>query len=161
MIRKAKMEELDEILSVYDFARNFMRESGNPTQWAGGYPKRELLTDDIEKGQLYVVEEEGEITGVFAYIGGRDKTYAYIEDGAWLSDEPYKTIHRVGAGKNGKGIMKKVCDFCKEDFSNLRIDTHNDNKKMQYLIEKNGFKRCGIIYVEDGSPRIAYQYIKE
>ena len=32
---------------------------------------------------------------------------------------------------------------------------------MQHLIEKNGFQRCGIIYVEDGSPRIAYEKIKE
>ena len=161
MIRKAKLSDMEEILSVYEFARNFMRESGNPTQWAGGYPKRELLTDDIEKEQLYVIEEDGEINGVFAYMAGIDPTYGYIEDGAWLSDDEYKTIHRIASGKNGKGIMKKACDFCKEDFSNLRIDTHHDNKKMQYLIEKNGFKYCGIIYLEDGSPRIAYQYIKE
>ena len=161
MIRTAKLEDLEEIISVYDFARNFMIESGNPTQWAGGYPQREMLVDDIDKEQLFVVEEDGEITGVFAYMGGRDETYAYIEDGAWLSDDEYKTIHRVAASKNGKGIMKKICDYCKEDFDNLRIDTHDDNKKMQHLIEKNGFIRCGIIYVYDGSPRIAYQYIKK
>ena len=28
---------------------------------------------------------------------------------------------------------------------------------MQQLLELNGFRRCGIIYVRDGSPRIAYQ----
>ena len=28
---------------------------------------------------------------------------------------------------------------------------------MQHLIEKNGFKRCGIIHIADGSPRIAYE----
>ena len=28
---------------------------------------------------------------------------------------------------------------------------------MQHVLEKNGFVPCGIIYVEDGSPRIAYQ----
>ena len=26
-----------------------------------------------------------------------------------------------------------------------------------HLLEKNGFTRCGIIHVEDGTPRIAYQ----
>ncbi len=44
--------------------------------------------------------------------------------------------------------------------SNFRIDTHNDNKIMQHVIEKNGFIRCGIIYVKDGSPRIAYEKIE-
>ena len=52
---------------------------------------------------LFVVEEDGEITGVFAYMGGRDETYAYIEDGAWLSDDEYKTIHRVAASKIYQG----------------------------------------------------------
>ena len=28
---------------------------------------------------------------------------------------------------------------------------------MRHLLEKNGFKECGIIYVEDGTPRIAFQ----
>jgi hypothetical protein len=31
---------------------------------------------------------------------------------------------------------------------------------MQRVFEKNGFQRCGIIHVEDGTPRIAYQRIK-
>lgn len=30
---------------------------------------------------------------------------------------------------------------------------------MRHLIEKSGFAECGIIRVEDGSPRIAYQYV--
>lgn len=30
---------------------------------------------------------------------------------------------------------------------------------MQHKIEKNGFTRCGIIYITDGSPRIAYQKV--
>ena len=28
---------------------------------------------------------------------------------------------------------------------------------MQHVLESNGFTRCGIIHVADGSPRIAYQ----
>lgn len=34
---------------------------------------------------------------------------------------------------------------------------HKDNKITRHLIEKNGFAKCGIIYVADGSPRIAYE----
>ena len=39
----------------------------------------------------------------------------------------------------------------------VRADTHADNKIMQHLLEENGFTKCGIIHVEDGTPRIAYQ----
>lgn len=28
---------------------------------------------------------------------------------------------------------------------------------MQHVLEKNGFTRCGIIFTEDGSERIAFQ----
>ena len=44
-----------------------------------------------------------------------------------------------------------------EHCQSLRADTHADNKIMQHLLEKNGFTRCGIIHVADGSPRFAYQ----
>lgn len=30
---------------------------------------------------------------------------------------------------------------------------------MQHLLDKNGFKYCGIVYVEDGTERIAYQKV--
>ena len=30
---------------------------------------------------------------------------------------------------------------------------------MQHLLEKNGFTPCGIIYVANGTPRIAYQRV--
>ena len=40
-IRKAEKADLDKIMDIYDTARAFMRKSGNPTQWAGGYPPRE------------------------------------------------------------------------------------------------------------------------
>lgn len=50
------------------------------------------------KRQLYVIEEDGQIHGVFAFILGADPTYAVIEDGAWRSDEAYGTIHHIADG---------------------------------------------------------------
>ena len=39
----------------------------------------------------------------------------------------------------------------------LRIDTHADNRPMRNHIAGAGFVYCGIIRVEDGSPRLAYE----
>lgn len=44
-----------------------------------------------------------------------------------------------------------------EQSDNIRVDTHKDNLVMQHILEKRGFRRCGIIYVKDGTERIAYQ----
>ena len=57
------------------------------------------------------------------------------------------------------GLVQKVVAFCEQQTKHLRIDTHHDNKVMQHVIEKNGFTRCGTIYLltENGDPRIAYE----
>ena len=157
MIRLARVEDLNAILAVYEAARRYMRENGNPTQWGESYPERSMLEEDIRRRQLYVDEQEGAIHGAFAFILGEDPTYAYIEDGAWLNDAPYGTIHRVAGDGAVKGTFDRCLAFCKGRSQELRIDTHRDNLTMQHLIERSGFARCGIVYMEDGSPRIAYQ----
>ena len=133
-----------------------MAENGNPTQWHSGYPKRELLELDISLGRLYVVIRDNEICGVFVFFVGDDPTYSYIE-GSWRSNAPYGVIHRI-AGIGG-GIFTAALAFCKDRISHLRIDTHANNRPMQHVVEKAGFSRRGIIYVEDGSPRIAYDLV--
>ena len=157
MIRLARREDLSAILAVYEAARRYMRENGNPTQWGESYPERSMLEEDIRRRQLYVDEQEGAIHGAFAFILGEDPTYAYIEDGAWLNDAPYGTIHRVAGDGTVRGTFDRCLAFCKGRSGELRIDTHRDNLTMQHLIERSGFTRCGIVYMEDGSPRIAYQ----
>ena len=49
-------------------------------------------------------------------------------------------------------------DYGKNISPNIREDTHADNQIMQKLAEKNGFVKCGIIYVKNGTPRIAYHW---
>ena len=87
-----------------------------------------------------------------------DPTYAVIEDGSWMSDGIYGTIHRIASDGSG-GIVRAAVEFGKTKCSHLRIDTHKDNLVMQHVVEKLGFSRRGIIYVSDGSPRIAYEMV--
>ena len=157
-IRHAKIEDLDRIMEIYDCARKIMRDSGNPNQWINGYPERNLIKEDIAKNQFYVCEnEDGIIVAVFCFVPGPDPTYSYIEDGEWISDSPYYVVHRMGSDGSVKGIAQTCFDWCFRQSPCVRADTHAANKIMQHLLIKNGFKKCGIIYVEDGSPRIAYQ----
>ena len=162
MIRPAKISDLPAIEQVYAAARAYMASSGNPHQWGdSGYPHRDLLEGDIEKKQLYVIEENGAVHGVFAFILGADPTYAVIEDGQWLNDRPYGTIHRIASDGQLKGMFTKAFDFCRAQIDQIRIDTHADNKTMQHVVTKHGFVCCGIIHLLNGDPRIAYQYAKE
>ena len=155
MIRNARKEDLEEILEIYAQARAFMRAHGNLEQWKGGHPHREVLEDDIDRGQLYVIEEDG-LCGVFAFIPGEDPTYGYI-DGQWASNSPYAAIHRVAGNGKCKGVFEKIVGFCTTHCAHLRIDTHKDNYPMQGAILKQGFHYCGVIYLENGDPRMAYE----
>ena len=156
-IRRALWKDFDRILEIYAIARSFMAETGNPAQWGNGYPPVEMLEADIPAGNLYVVEDERGIHGAFAFFTTPDPTYGYIE-GKWLEDTPYGTIHRV-AGDGSGGIFSAVLRFALEQNSHIRIDTHKDNKVMQHVLTKHGFGQAGIIYLEDGDPRIAYERV--
>lgn len=157
MIEQARPEDLDRLLELYAGARAYMRRSGNPNQWGEDYPARKILEQDLGRGNLYVIRRKGTICGAFVLALGEDPTYGRIDQGAWLRSGPYGTIHRLTGAEGERGIFAECLAFCRRRCPDLRADTHRDNHKMQQLLEQNGFRRCGIIYVRDGSPRIAYQ----
>lgn len=158
---KALMSDLDEILSVYRRAREYMAKTGNPHQWGdNGHPTKEMLLEDIDIGRLLVLRNEGKIEAVFMFSLLPDPTYTVIENGAWENDEPYGVIHRIASAGRIKGVLKLCTEYCLQFTNNIRIDTHSDNKVMQHLLNKCGFRKCGIIYLENGDPRIAYQLVK-
>ena len=67
-----------------------------------------------------------------------------------------------------KGIATKILEFsekiCLEQkILSIKTDTHENNEPMKKLLEKNGFRYCGVIYLNDGieagEKRIAYEKI--
>ena len=141
LIRKAEANDLEEILRVYRAAKAFMVSVGNPTQWKEGYPAS-ALGQDLERQQLYVVcDDGGAIHGAFVLAMGEDPAYQVIEDGVL------------------KGVFAQCVEFCKGKIHYIRADTHRENLVMQHLLEKQGFTPRGIIYVRDGTQRIAYDLL--
>ena len=134
MIRTAQPRDLARILEIYDYARGFMERTGNASQWGKHFPPEELLREDIRAQRLFVIEENGAV-------------------GA------YGTIHRIAGDGQVHGLLRRAVDFGWERIPHLRIDTHENNRVMQYLIEKCGFSYCGVIHVDDGSPRLAYERV--
>lgn len=159
-VRAANLKDLPRILDIYAIARAFMRASGNPTQWPDHYPSADLLEEDMAAGHLFAITDGDAIHGVFAFILGDDPTYTIIEQGSWRSNTPYGTIHRIASDGTG-GILRSALDFAAGQSNHLRIDTHADNHPMQHLVEKYGFSHRGIIYTDNGSPRLAYDRLED
>lgn len=159
MIRTAELPDLEQIEALYANARLFMHVSGNPHQWVNGYPQREMLVEDIHRHELYVMVDETHIYGVFMLHYGEDPTYQVIENGGWHSQGDYATIHRIAGEIGHKGILHEAVQFASSRYSYLRIDTHADNLKMQGAVRREGFDYCGVIHLENGDPRLAYDRI--
>ncbi len=156
-IRNAAEADLDTIRKIYARAREFQVRTGNPTQWAGGYPQEEVIREDLMADRLYVCTEGSRILGVFVFFIGEDETYREIRGGRWLNEDPYGVIHRIASSGEGKGVAPFSFDWALSRCSNLRIDTHRDNHVMRHVLEKYGFAQCGEITARDGTPRIAFQ----
>ena len=160
IIREARLTDMDEIMLVMDAAKGIMRQSGNMHQWGEGYPSEAVITADMEKKGGFVVVDDGMVVGYFAFLQSPEPTYAKINEGKWIDDtQSYHVIHRIASYPQAHGIFSSIMEFCFSYDTNIRIDTHCDNKIMQHNILKHGFTYCGIIYLQSGDERLAYQKV--
>ncbi|MCQ2515445.1 MAG: N-acetyltransferase [Saccharofermentans sp.] len=158
-IVKSTIADIDSICAIYENARKFMSDNGNPNQWTDGYPTYEDAMADINSGNSYVIKDGSSIVGVFVFIIGEEPTYKVIEDGAWNYDSTYGTIHRIASNGQVKDISRICFEYCLNFIDYLRIDTHRNNLPMRVAVSRFGFTECGTIYVRNGA-RIAYDYKK-
>ncbi len=166
IIRKSTSKDLSTIVPIFAEARKTIAALGI-NQWQNGYPTEDIIDNDIKKGESFSVEIGGKVVGTFVMILSGEPTYDKIYEGEWKSgneNKDYLTIHRVaisvasrGSGISGE-IIKFSESFAKENGKNaIRIDTHEGNVVMRRMLEKNGFSYCGVIYLESGDPRVAYE----
>ena len=166
LIRKSTEEDLSAIMPIFSEARKTIAALGID-QWQNGYPDEDIIKSDIEKRESYVVEIAGNIVGTFVMILSGEKTYDKIYEGEWKSgneSREYLTIHRVAISVASRGsgasfeIIQFAEAFARENGKNaIRIDTHEGNVVMRRMLKKNGFFYCGVIYLESGESRVAYE----
>lgn len=161
-IRKSTTEDLSQIIPIFESARTYMRLNGNLNQWSEGYPGERDIIEDISEGNSYIgIDLDGETVMTFAFIIGPDPTYKNIYEGNWLNNDEYGTIHRIASNGKVRGVLKAACDYGFQKVRNIRIDTHEANFPMLRALNDLGFVKCGIINCRDGSPRIAFQKVKD
>lgn len=167
-IRQTNEADIERILEIFEHGRQVQLATGNPNQWRKGHPGREQVMKDISAGFSYVcvIDETddtdlplGTVVATFAALEGEDPTYQEIE-GGWLNDANYVTIHRISTSGAIKGTGQKCMQWVIDHYDNIKIDTHHLNQPMIHVIEKFGFKYCGVIYISDGTARNAYQYTR-
>ncbi|MBI6038604.1 GNAT family N-acetyltransferase [Clostridium perfringens] len=163
--RQAKISDLDQIVEIIELSKKYLKET-KVDQWQDGYPAKEDLRRDIENRNSYVLTNKDEIVATTVISLDGESTYNSIFNGEWITNEDYIVMHRVAVHDKykGKGIFKELIKEAEilalnKGISSIKIDTHRDNISMQRAVVKNDFKKCGIIYLEDGSERIAFEKV--
>lgn len=163
--KKSVEADVDSIMKIIKQAQDYFKEKGI-NQWQNNYPNVEVISNDVAEKNSYVLLKNHEVvaTAVVSFKG--EKTYESIYEGKWISNKEYAVVHRIAVDNNHKGlglssqIIKNVEELCIEKgVSSIKVDTHEQNLSMQKLLRKNKFEYCGIIYLEDNSPRIAFEKI--
>ena len=162
IIRHANKNDLVDIMEIAEKAKIYMKEN-KINQWTGDYPNEDVFLCDLKENRLYVVEIDGEVAGMAVLVLDGDEDYKNI-DGKWLFDGKYGVIHRIAVHPDFKSqnVAKNLLNFFENKLINLgynsiRVDTHKDNKSMLKFIEKNGFQKCGIVYIRKTDERIAFE----
>lgn len=159
----AEKENARLYFEMIEEGRRFQQEQGF-VQWTKDYPNLDTIRGDIQAEKGYVLKAEGEAAAYMCIDFGGEPAYDHIE-GAWRAEEPYAVVHRLAfAGKfRGKGLADKVFslveELCQErGIRYIRVDTDFPNKRMQHILEKNGYVNCGVVIFQ-GSGKLAYDKI--
>ena len=165
IFRKAIVSDIDIVMSILGQAQEYLRNKG-VDQWQDNYPNLDIIKRDIEKNIGYVLEKDGKIVATVAVSFNDEKTYDNIYDGKWITENDYAVVHRIAVENNYKGqrlsakILAHIVEMClNKNIHSIKVDTHKQNEYMRKMLSNNGFKYCGIIYLENRSERVAYEKI--
>ncbi|WP_236897503.1 GNAT family N-acetyltransferase [Clostridium beijerinckii] len=163
--RKAVETDIDDIMNIIKQAQAYFKEQGID-QWQNNYPNPETIRNDIVNKHSYILLKDNNIVATAAVSFDGEKTYNSIYEGEWITNNEYAVIHRIAVDNTYKGlglsskIIKNVEELClSKGVHSIKIDTHEENMSMQKLLKKNKFQYCGVIYLEDGNKRIAFERI--
>lgn len=161
-LRKAQRHEVELCYQCIEDARAYHKSMGF-VQWHPEYPTRQTILDDIARDIGYVFVKKQKIVGYCCIIIGDEPAYHTIE-GAWKTNRPYAVVHRMAFNQKarGGGLSKQAMDLIKafclsHHIHAIRVDTQDENKVMQHILDREGFQYCGLIQF-DGGPKLAYEW---
>ena len=148
-IRTARKEELEEIMKLIAKCVQVMQDGGSD-QWDEHYPNKEIIGSDIERGTLYVYEDNNAVAGILVLDENQAEDYAAIE---WAQNQgPHLIMHRLAVHPEvqGKGIARQLIAYAEElaldrGYTSIRLDTYAKNTKALELYPRLGYDLRGEI----------------
>lgn len=145
--RKAVTSDLDTVCTLVAAAVAHMDEQGI-NQWDEVYPSREVLSGDIERGELYVGLSAESAAVIYVVNTDTDEQYA---NGKWsYNGGDFAVIHRlcVSPAFRHKGLAGKCLEHIEDELraagtKAVRLDVFTENPYALRLYENHGYKTVG------------------
>lgn len=150
-IRIVRPEELDRVWELVRAAVAKMNAGGS-FQWGEDYPTREDFAGPLAAGELYAAcDEKGSILGVVVLNTWEEPVYGELT--GWRVPGPALVIHKmaVDPAAQGRGVAGALFAYAiglaqERGLRSLRGDTYTENKTMQHLFLRFGFRQVGHVH---------------
>lgn len=154
LVRSAREEDLPAVLDIFFGAVRLMRSKGIG-QWDELYPDQAVLSEDICRKEMFLLEEDGIPVSAFVLNGEKTEEYNAVP---WkFSGQNVRVIHRlcVDASKQGRGLGK-LSLLCAEEILRgrgcgvVRLDAYSKNPAALRLYESSSYRRAGEAVFRNG-----------
>lgn len=147
MIRRARMNDLDDIMIIIESIKEEMISSDN-CGWVGNYPSLNDFLDDIRFKNLYVYEgKENEVSGLICINFVEPAIY---RDLSWSLDDRAIILHRLAVDKDSRnqGMATALMKFAEKmavdnNIYYIRTDTYSKNTITNALLTKLDYSFVG------------------
>jgi ribosomal protein S18 acetylase RimI-like enzyme len=153
MIRLAHPGELEVLYSIVRDATRHMDEQGIP-QWDEIYPNREILSKDLERQEVCVIEVGDHVAGFIVMNENQSLEYAPVK---WTYPGQALVIHRLTIHPfyQCNGLAKCLMDFAEETaaakgYDCIRLDAFTSNAAALKLYENRGYRKAGVVHFRKG-----------
>tara|TARA_B100001057_G_scaffold492757_1_gene585824 strand:+ start:150 stop:650 length:501 start_codon:yes stop_codon:yes gene_type:complete len=152
IIRKAKINELDEIMNMYASCVDGMQKA-NIDQWDSTYPNRKIISEDIRNKTFYIFLINDKVIGGINIDKIQDKTYLDVE---WKDKgNKFLVVHRLAVRQEfwKKGIGNKLMFFAEslvkeKKLNSIRLDTYSSNPIAINFYLNLGYIKKGEIFLK-------------
>jgi GNAT superfamily N-acetyltransferase len=147
------MEDLQSVLAMIRKATRKMNDRGI-FQWDDIYPNRSILKRDIERQQMYLIENDGTHAGVITLNEEAPPEY---DDVPWAYQGKVLVVHRltIDPKHQGKKLASKLMDFAEEEatrrgYDTVRLDAFTLNPAALALYHRRGYREAGTVRFRKG-----------
>lgn len=153
MIRQARIQHIPEAVALVRLAIEEMQRQGID-QWDDVYPTETMLRNDIDRGEMYLLDEDGVAAGIVTLNNVQSPEYSEIQ---WEFSGRILVVHRLAVHPEFRRqkVASRLMAFAEQDFAYgeydaIRLDAFQKNPAAVALYERRGYRNAGSVTFRKG-----------